>query len=48
MALDGIKRKKKRLEFLSVFVCWCDGETRIEYIIYCFYLIKFLIDSKIP
>ena len=22
MALDGIKRKK-RLEFLSVFVCWC-------------------------
>ena len=23
MALAGIKRKKKRLEFLSVFVCWC-------------------------
>ena len=32
MALDGIKRKKKRLEFLSVFVCWC-GRSAIKQII---------------
>ena len=40
--------EKKRLEFLSVFVCWCDSESRTESIIYCFYFIKFSSITKIP
>nr|DAJ27216.1 MAG TPA: hypothetical protein [Caudoviricetes sp.] len=35
---------RKRLDF----IVWCDGETQTKYIIYCFYLIKFLLYSKIP